>query len=127
MIQHPDGSMQQFDNRMRILMNLDDEAFPPALREDNPHSAALWAEGMAERLLAFIRAPDAVRQAIWQALLDHENSDAADPVVDALRTLCRELDQYYDVDDGVGNLPADITKAWMGAQDVLKARGVADA
>lgn len=46
-----------------------------------------------------------------------------DTVLDALRALCRELDQYYDVDDGVGNLPADITQAWMKAQDVLKARG----
>lgn len=73
MIQHPDGSMQQFDNRMRIIMTgLSDEAFPPALRDDNPHSAALWAEGMAGRLLAFIRAPDAARQAIWQAVLDYE-------------------------------------------------------
>ena len=71
---HPDGSLQQFDNRMRIIMTgLDDEAFPPALREDNPHSAALWTEGGAGRLLAFIRAPDAVRQAIWQAVLDYEN------------------------------------------------------
>ena len=125
MVQHPAGSMQQFDNRMRILMNLDDEAFPPALREDNPHSAALWAEGMAGRLLAFIRAPDAVRKAIWQAVLDYESADATDPVLDALRTLCQELDQHYDVDDGVGNLPGPITEAWMKAQDVLKARGEA--
>ena len=72
MKQHPDGSLLQFDNRMRILMNLEDEAFPPKLREDNPHSAALWTLGTASRLLAFIRAPDAVRTAIWQAILDYE-------------------------------------------------------
>ena len=72
MKQHPDGSLQQFDNRMRILINLEDEAFPPELREDNPHSAFLWTTGMAGRLLAFIRAPDAVRTAIWQAILDYE-------------------------------------------------------
>ena len=72
MTRHPDGSAQQFDNRMRILMNLDDDAFPPELRDDNPHSARLWAEGREQRLLAFIRAPDAVRAAICRAVLDYE-------------------------------------------------------
>jgi len=76
MRRHLDGTMEQFDNRMRILMNLDDEAFPPALRDDNPHSAGLWAKGMADRLLAFIRAPDAVRKSIWRAVLDYENGGA---------------------------------------------------
>lgn len=67
------GLMQQFDNRMRILMNLDDEAFPPKLRADNPTSAGLWAEGREKRLLAFIQAPDAVREEIWKALIEYEN------------------------------------------------------
>ena len=70
MIAHPDGSLDQFRNRMRIILNLDDSAFPPKLREDNPTSAELWARG--ERLRAFIHAPDAVAQAIWRALTNYE-------------------------------------------------------
>ena len=72
MRQHPPGSLEQFDNRMRILLNLDLDVFPAELRKDNPTSAALWLEGGANRLLAFIRAPDPVRAAIWRALLDYE-------------------------------------------------------
>ena len=73
---YPDGSMTQFDNRMRILMHLPAETWPENLVAANPHSAGLWyAQSrlhIGNRLLAFIRAPDNVRQILWQAVLDYE-------------------------------------------------------
>ena len=67
-----DKERQLFHNRVRILMNLDDDAFPPELRADNPTSAALWAKGRESRIMAFIHAPDAVARAIWTALTIYE-------------------------------------------------------
>ena len=73
---HPDGTLDQFDNRMRIMLTgLDRDAFPPALRDANPLCARLWDNEGADRLLAFIRAPDAVQQAIWAALLEYEGGE----------------------------------------------------
>ena len=70
-----DADRARFHNRLRILMNLPDDAFPPELREDNPTSAALWAARRSARLLAFIAAPDAVAKSIWRALRKRERGD----------------------------------------------------
>ena len=61
---------------------------------------------MGGRLLAFIRAPDAVRQAIWQAVLDYEGKDDSS-VADDLGRLKRQRDQLLAA-----------VKAWESAWDV---------
>ena len=66
------GSLRQFHNRVRIIMNLPSEAFPPHLRADNPTSAGMWVRGGFDRIKAFIHAPDAVADAIWAAMLEYE-------------------------------------------------------
>lgn len=63
-----------FHNRIRIIVNLDDSAFPPELREDNPTSAEHWSQGGFHKVQAFIYAPDLVAAAIWQAVLDYERA-----------------------------------------------------
>ena len=51
---HHDGTMAQFDNRMRIMLTgLDRSAFPAELREENPICAALWDNEGGDRLLGF--------------------------------------------------------------------------
>lgn len=41
--------LRQFDNRMRILMNLPSDAWPEGERKEvNPHSWGLWVQGRRE-------------------------------------------------------------------------------
>lgn len=75
-MKHPDGSMEQFHNRVRVMLSgLDDSAYPKGLREFNPFSAKLWKKGGLGRMTAFLHAPEQVAQCIWQAVLDYEASN----------------------------------------------------
>ena len=65
-------AMRLFHNRIRILLLLPDSAYPATLREDNPLSASMWAEGGFGRIRAFVSGADAVAEAIWQALRRYE-------------------------------------------------------
>ena len=64
-----DRALRQFDNRMRILMNIPGDAWPEGERKEvNPHSWGLWTQGGEKRLIAFIRAPDLAQKALWGGL-----------------------------------------------------------
>ena len=71
------ADMRKFHNRVRIIANLDDSAFPESEREVNPTSWFYWREGRPlSKIYAFIHAPDKVAQSIWQAVLEYEKKSA---------------------------------------------------
>lgn len=53
--------------------------------------------------------------ALFRSLQNH-----ADNLADALQAIWHEIDQYYDVDEGRGNIPFPIMEAWEKGNEAVR-------